>query len=38
LEDPDFANFEDNEYSPGIPQTLPSKMNRPETGDGDIPF
>lgn len=38
LEDPDFANFEDNEYSPGIPQTLPSKMNRPDTGDGDIPF
>lgn len=38
LEDPDFANFEDNEYNPGIPQTLPSKMNRPDTGDGDIPF
>jgi replicative DNA helicase len=38
LEDPDFTNFEDNEYSPGIPQTLPSKMNRPETGDGNIPF
>lgn len=40
LEDPDFANFEDNLYndSAAKPITLQSSMNRPETGDGDIPF
>jgi replicative DNA helicase len=39
LEDPDFANFEDKLYNDSAaPITLQSSMNRPETGDGDIPF
>jgi replicative DNA helicase len=37
LEDPDFANFEDNLYNDTpAPQTIPSKMNRPDSDD--IPF
>ncbi len=39
LEDPDFANFEDNLYNnSAAPITLQSSMNRPDTDDGDIPF
>lgn len=37
LEDPDFANFEDNMYNDSAPITLQSSMNRPDD-EGDIPF